>query len=218
MNQSNTATGTYRFSDILVDANAHTLFRGNQACPIEPKAFAVLLQLLCHPGEVVTKEALLDSVWGHRCVTPNVLSRVITQIRHALGDAAHQPLYIETVPTLGYRFIADLHCSDCSTPVLDCPAFLIKSDPVQQAALLEEMKNMLAILDNQQGRYPALSHHLNTLVSIFGDKPSGMALYEMALEYGLEMLCSQELDLPWRVAGWPLLHGGNDEDSVKPSQ
>lgn len=100
--------GWYRCGDVVVDVAAHTLVRDGIAQPVEPKAFAVLVLLLQHAGELVERDLLLDSVWGHRHVTPGVLTRVIAQLRAALGDDPHQPRYIQTQHGLGYRFIGAL--------------------------------------------------------------------------------------------------------------
>src|SRR5690349_19125470 len=86
----------YRFGDIVVDAAAHTLSRGGTEQTVEPKAFSVLLILLRHAGELVGRDDLLDQVWGHRHVTPGVLTRVIAQLRHALADDSQHPRYIQT--------------------------------------------------------------------------------------------------------------------------
>jgi hypothetical protein len=56
----------------------------------------------------VTKQELLDTVWKGTAVTDNALTRVVAQLRRALGDDARQARYIETVPTRGDRFIAPL--------------------------------------------------------------------------------------------------------------
>ncbi|TQD43474.1 winged helix-turn-helix domain-containing protein, partial [Marilutibacter aestuarii] len=111
----------YRFDDIRVDTVAHTLTRGGVPCALEPKAFAVLTMLLQHAGELVGKDELLDAVWGHRHVTPGVLTRAIAQLRAALGDDAHQPRYIHTHHALGYRFIGELQVdgeAEASVPVV----------------------------------------------------------------------------------------------------
>ncbi len=186
------------FGNIIVDVTAHTLLRDNQPKVLEPKAFKVLLQLLCRPNEVLTKNELLDAVWGHRCVTPNVLSRAITHIRHALGDDAHQSHFIETVPTLGYRFIAVL--THQPHQPIDRAFVLPELSPALEsnAALLSEMQSLLSSLSGQHDKYPTLTRHLALMVSLFGDKPSGMMLYELALEYGLEKMINLEIDLPWR--------------------
>lgn len=101
----------YLCDDIVVEPHAHRLARDGRDVLVEPKAYAVLVALLDHTGEVVSKDALLDAAWGHRHVTPGVLNRAISQLRHALGDSAEHPHYIATVHSLGYRFIGDLQCS-----------------------------------------------------------------------------------------------------------
>ncbi|GHE25038.1 tetratricopeptide repeat protein [Vulcaniibacterium thermophilum] len=102
------APGRYRFDGFVVDVAAHTLTRDGVAVTVEPKAFAVLAVLLVRAGELVGRDELLDAVWGHRHVTPGVLTRVIAQLRHALGDDAHHPRYIQTQHALGYRFVGTL--------------------------------------------------------------------------------------------------------------
>lgn len=54
------------------------------------------------------KDELLDGVWKDAFVTPNALTRVVAQLRRALGEDARAARYIETVPTRGYRFIAEI--------------------------------------------------------------------------------------------------------------
>lgn len=99
----------YRCDDIVVEPRAHRLERAGQPVLVEPKAYTVLVTLLEHAGTMLDKNALLDSAWGHRNVTPGVLSRVIAQLRHALGDSSLHPRYIATVNCLGYRFIGVVH-------------------------------------------------------------------------------------------------------------
>ena len=66
----------------------------------------MLCALARTPGSLVTKNALLDVVWGHRFVTESVLKTAISEVRAALDDDPKQPRYIETVSRRGYRFIA----------------------------------------------------------------------------------------------------------------
>lgn len=106
----------YRFGDVAVDAAAHILTRAGRPVSVEPKAFAVLLALLRQPGTLVPREVLLDVVWGHRHVTPGVLTRAIAQLRAALGDDAQQPRFIQTQHALGYRFIGPLEPEPESGP------------------------------------------------------------------------------------------------------
>jgi TolB-like protein/DNA-binding winged helix-turn-helix (wHTH) protein/Flp pilus assembly protein TadD len=97
----------YRFGDIVVDAVAHTISRSGQAVAVEPKAFSVLLVLLRRAGQLVPRDELLDAVWGHRHITPGVLTRAIAQLRAALDDRT-EPHYIQTQHAVGYRFIGVL--------------------------------------------------------------------------------------------------------------
>ncbi len=102
-------TAAFVFADVVVDVWAHRLVRGGCEINVEPKAFAVLLELLAHPGQLLSRDDLLDAVWGHSYVTPSTLSRVIAQLRRAMADDSSQPRYIQTVHGLGYRFIATLN-------------------------------------------------------------------------------------------------------------
>lgn len=65
-----------------------------------------LCALVRQPGSLLTKNALLDEVWGHRFVSESVLKTAISELRTALRDDARQPRFIETVLRRGYRFIA----------------------------------------------------------------------------------------------------------------
>jgi DNA-binding winged helix-turn-helix (wHTH) protein len=96
---------TWRFDDVEVRGRANEVRRGDRTIGVEPKAHAVLMVLLSRAGEAVAREALLDTVWGHRHVTPSVLNRIVAQLRRALGDDAANPKYIQTLHGRGYRFM-----------------------------------------------------------------------------------------------------------------
>jgi DNA-binding winged helix-turn-helix (wHTH) protein len=97
-----------RFDAFELDERAARLTREGRAVPLPPKAFAVLCTLARQPGQLVTKSALLDAVWGHQHVSESVLKTTISELRAALSDDARQPRYIETASRLGYRFVAAL--------------------------------------------------------------------------------------------------------------
>jgi non-specific serine/threonine protein kinase len=73
--------------------------------------FAALAQLVARPGELVTREQLLDAVWGHRYITPSTLNRVIALARRALLDDSDEPRFIQTVHGAGYRFVGPIQSS-----------------------------------------------------------------------------------------------------------
>ncbi|MEO8999567.1 MAG: winged helix-turn-helix domain-containing protein [Rhodanobacter sp.] len=122
-------SGAFAFADVVIDADAHRLTRDGRDITIEPKAFAVLLEFLAHPGQLLSRDALLDAVWGHNFVTPGTLSRIIAQLRRALADDSENPRYIQTVHALGYRFIASLQ----NLPTDEVPA--LRFAPAAQARL-----------------------------------------------------------------------------------
>jgi DNA-binding winged helix-turn-helix (wHTH) protein len=112
----------YRCDDLIVEPRAHRLERNGEPLLVEPKAYAVLVMLLEQAGTVIDKNTLLDTAWGHRSVTPGVLSRVISQLRHALGDSPAKPRYIATVNCLGYRFIGTVYRQVAPPAVQTLPA------------------------------------------------------------------------------------------------
>ena len=72
---------------------------------LEPKAMDVLVCLAQRSGELLTRDELLQAVWGARAVSDEPLTRAIGSLRRALGDSSDAPTYIETVPKRGYRLL-----------------------------------------------------------------------------------------------------------------
>lgn len=95
----------YRCGDCELDTANRIFRKGGTEYTLEPKVFAVLTQLVMRPGELLTREHLLDAVWGHRYVTPSTLNRVIALARRSLVDDAEEPKYIQTVHGAGYRYV-----------------------------------------------------------------------------------------------------------------
>ncbi|HEY2464887.1 MAG TPA: AAA family ATPase, partial [Steroidobacteraceae bacterium] len=73
---------------------------------LAPKAFAILAYLVEHTGRLVTHDDLLEAVWPDTVVEPQAVRKHILEVRSALGDRPKHPLFIETIPKRGYRFIA----------------------------------------------------------------------------------------------------------------
>ena len=94
-----------RFAEFEVQEGEFCLIRGGETIPVEPKAFRVLLYLLRNPHRLVTKDELLDAVWPDTSVSENSLTRSIALLRRLLGDDTHEPRFIATVPTVGYRLL-----------------------------------------------------------------------------------------------------------------
>jgi TolB-like protein/Flp pilus assembly protein TadD len=98
----------FRFADVTLDENNFRLQKGEETRPLTPRSFDVLIYLIKQRGRLVEKQEIFEQIWKESFVTDNALTRVIKEIRQAIGDDAANPIYIETVPKRGYRFAAAL--------------------------------------------------------------------------------------------------------------
>jgi TolB-like protein/DNA-binding winged helix-turn-helix (wHTH) protein/Tfp pilus assembly protein PilF len=96
----------YRFVHCELDVRLYQLHRDGAPIAIEPKVFDVLLYLLRHRDQVVSKDELLDQVWPGQVVSETALSRCIAAARKAVGDDGSKQAVIETQHGRGFRFIA----------------------------------------------------------------------------------------------------------------
>jgi pimeloyl-ACP methyl ester carboxylesterase/DNA-binding winged helix-turn-helix (wHTH) protein len=96
----------YRFAESLLDTTRYELCHGEEPVHVEPQVFDVLTHLVEHRERVVTKEELLDAVWGDQFVSESALTTRIKQLRQAVGDDGRQQRIVQTVHGRGYRFIA----------------------------------------------------------------------------------------------------------------
>lgn len=93
--------------DLALDRKARRASLSGETLELTPKAFAVLEYLMTHPDECVTRERLLEAVWGWEYPTgARTVDTRMAELRRALLDTPEEPRYIETVPAEGYRFIA----------------------------------------------------------------------------------------------------------------
>jgi Tol biopolymer transport system component/DNA-binding winged helix-turn-helix (wHTH) protein len=102
----------FRFADVTVHEREFAIFKAEQPLHIEPKTFRVLLILIQNPNKLIAKEELLNAVWGTTAVTENSLARNIALLRRLLGDDPREPRFIETVSSIGYRFICPVEIAE----------------------------------------------------------------------------------------------------------
>ena len=98
----------WRFADYEFDELGRELRVKGRAVELESKPLDILLQLLLHAGEVVTKEELLESVWPDVMVVDGSLATAVSKLRKAMGDEDHPA--IVTVPRVGYRLAVPVYC------------------------------------------------------------------------------------------------------------
>ena len=99
---------SFRFEDNILDVNAMRLSRNGQDVALEPRIFHLLEYLIRNRERVLTKDEIFRAIWKDVNVTDNALTRAIAQIRKALNDDPKNPRFIQTVPTVGYRFVAEV--------------------------------------------------------------------------------------------------------------
>lgn len=100
------------FGTVEIDTLGHRLFVDGEEVGLERKAFAVLVLLAREPGRVLSRDEILDVVWGHNHVTPSSLSRIIALLRHALGESGEENRYLHTVHGVGFRLDADVRFAE----------------------------------------------------------------------------------------------------------
>jgi serine/threonine-protein kinase len=96
----------FQFGAFRLDRRRRHLRQGDRHIKLKPKEWDLLCCLVDHRDRVLSKDELLDRLWPRQTVTEANLSQTVYALRKALGESARQPHWIETVPRLGYRFVA----------------------------------------------------------------------------------------------------------------
>ena len=96
----------WEFGEFQLDVAGRDLRRGGQVVALTPKSFELLVFLVQRQGDIVTKEEIFAGIWLDTIVEESNLSVQVSTLRRALGDQASHPVYIETIPRRGYRFLA----------------------------------------------------------------------------------------------------------------
>ena len=104
----------YRFEDFALDSDRRELARGTEAIVIGPQVFDLLLHLVQNRELVVSKDNLIDVVWGGRIVSESTLTSHINAVRKAIGDTGENQRLIRTISRKGYRFVGEVQEVDGS--------------------------------------------------------------------------------------------------------
>ncbi len=122
----------YEFGPFRLDPQRHRLLRNGELVHLSPKAFEALSVFVQNPGKMLEREVLMQAIWADTFVEDANLTVAVSQLRKALsqnGDAAE---YIETLPRIGYRFVADVR------QVRAAP-LMIEKHTLSQTVIEEEM-------------------------------------------------------------------------------
>jgi TolB-like protein/DNA-binding winged helix-turn-helix (wHTH) protein/Flp pilus assembly protein TadD len=98
----------YRFDDFLADPETWRLSRGGQEIHLEPVVLELLIYLIAHCERLVTRQELMDTVWGDTVISESALTKAVARLREALDDDPAAPRYLETVRSKGYRFVGNV--------------------------------------------------------------------------------------------------------------
>src|SRR4030095_15865707 len=104
----------HRFGQFALDSRKRTVSRADSPVSLTPKAFDVLLFLVQNPNRLVTKEELLQAVWGDTFVEEGNLTQYISHLRKALGDNSEDTRLIVTIARKGYQFTADVTVAEAA--------------------------------------------------------------------------------------------------------
>src|SRR5216684_4464865 len=88
-----------------VDVSRGCLRRDGEEIRLKPKSFRLLVHLIQQRDRLVTKGEIMDLLWKDTAVTDDALTQCIVEVRRALGDNPREPVYLKTIPRMGFRFV-----------------------------------------------------------------------------------------------------------------
>lgn len=177
----------FRVGPWQADPATNRLGRRGESVRIEPKVMDLLVALAARPGEVVSREELLASVWEGAYVSDQVLTTAVYQLRRALGDDARAPTFVEAVPKRGYRLVAAVG------PAAEGPSVRTPTAPAR--------KRPARSIARRWGALAAVVALAALGLGRFGPHPPGLGDPETGAESPRE---APEVEVAVR-AGWELL-------------
>jgi serine/threonine-protein kinase len=134
-----TSAPAVTFGPFAFDARNGILSRGGTEIPLPPRVIGVLALLVARPGEVVSRQDLMDRVWKDAFVTDTSLAEAVSFLRQALGDDSQAPRYIQTVHRRGYRFVAPLVSPDPPIEKIPEPVATVAHEPIVSPSIGREL-------------------------------------------------------------------------------
>lgn len=203
------------FGEFQLDIDHFELHRNGQLCKVEPKVFDLLAHFTSYPGQVFSRDDLIEVVWHGRTVSDATVSTCIKNARKALGDSGDSQRYITTIRGRGFQFTSEVESdtigvnSDSKTqsvhavqtggfgPALLVVPFRTLSNDPETARLADGISSDLGIVLT---RIPLLRLSNQTTRYISRDiTPSAREIYEkLSVDYVLEGML-QKHDAGYRV-------------------
>src|SRR5262249_55077355 len=102
------ASARFDFGQCRLDLVGRKVFRDWKKIPLTAKEFRLLEYFATRPGRAITRDQILDAVWGDDIiVSDRSVDRCVTTLRSKIESDPHHPVYIRTIRDIGYRFEAD---------------------------------------------------------------------------------------------------------------
>ncbi len=212
-----------RFASFESDPLTGELWKDGQKIGLQEKPFQLLVALLEVPGEVVSRESLRDRLWpDHTFVDfDHSINVAVSKLREALGDAAEEPQFIETLPRRGYRFIAPIEAAADSLETSGSPASpRIPRGWLAAVTLLAVLALVLAVTVFKMRGRPTVSPNIGPIrsVAILPLENASSDSEQQYLADGLTRLLITELgkiqDL--RVISWQSVARFRDSETPLP--
>src|SRR5262245_27348608 len=99
-------SGLFRFGPFQLDSIRRRVFRGDQPVSMSDRHVQILHLLVSNPGQILTRDLLIQSAWRGVAVADNSLEKAMSALRKSLGEGESGAVYIETLRREGYRFVA----------------------------------------------------------------------------------------------------------------
>lgn len=125
-----------RFGKYVLDSGIPELTKDGSPVAVEPKVFDFLVYLVRHRDRTISKDELIDEVWGGRIVSDAAVTSRLNLVRRAVGDNGRDQKIIQTIPKRGFRFIGVTEEVETSELIEGNPAERIKTADCNQASVL----------------------------------------------------------------------------------
>jgi eukaryotic-like serine/threonine-protein kinase len=187
----------YRFDLYEVDDLEFRFTAGDAPVPLEPKVLRLLIYLIENRSRLVRKQELLDKVWPDAMVTENALTRTVGLLRKALNEDSRKPQYIETVPTVGYRFIGKVTVVEQSPAVAPAAVESTSASERFRASTLWVVASALLLTVTAAGTSLYLHHgkkvlsERDTIVLADFDNSTGDPVFDETLRRGMAVQLAQ---------------------------
>jgi adenylate cyclase len=178
----------YFFKDYTLDAERRELRRGTTLIAVEPQVFDLILYLVRNRDRVVTKDDLINAVWGGRIVSESALTTRINAARTAIGDSGKAQHFIRTLPRKGVRFVGEVQEGPTDQPSAaprNGPFVVVRAEARAACVLLGEDEGaarsalnngrqlVVSSLQHRGGRIIATSP--DTVIAVFTDAAKGVS-------------------------------------------